>query len=59
MFPISRGTLINVVAFVSRPELESTQYEGNKIEPRPKQELLDQYAGWEPEVIDMLNVCVT
>lgn len=47
---------MNVVAFASRPELESTSYGQEWVVDCTKEELLACYDGWEPEVTDMLKV---
>ena len=56
---MAHGTLINVVAFVSEPGAEGTPF-GNSKEPWvadvTKEHLLAQYAGWESEVLTLLNV---
>ncbi|KAH8111735.1 hypothetical protein DFH11DRAFT_575240 [Phellopilus nigrolimitatus] len=56
-FPISRGRLINVVAFCSWFEKEGTIFEGKTVEERSKAELLEQYKGWEDEV-QQLPQCI-
>ncbi|KZP09163.1 FAD/NAD(P)-binding domain-containing protein [Athelia psychrophila] len=58
IFPINKGALINVVAFCSDPSKEGTQYSENSKEwvvDVPKEELLRQYEGWEPEVTALLE----
>lgn len=56
---MAHDTLINVVAFVSEPGAEGTPF-GNSKEPWvaevTKEHLLAQYAGWESEVLTLLNV---
>ncbi|KZP18795.1 FAD/NAD(P)-binding domain-containing protein [Athelia psychrophila] len=55
VFSIDKGAQINVVAFCSDPSKEGTQYsEDSKqwVVDVPKEELLQQYEGWEPECID-------
>jgi salicylate hydroxylase len=48
---------VNVVAFASQPEKEGTPFDGEWVAEVPKEELLDCYADWEPEVGRLLNVC--
>ncbi|KAH8111717.1 FAD/NAD-binding domain-containing protein [Phellopilus nigrolimitatus] len=55
VFPISRGRLINVVAFCSWPEKEGTVFEGRTVEECTKSELLEQYVSWEDEVQQLLQ----
>ncbi|KZP19639.1 FAD/NAD(P)-binding domain-containing protein [Athelia psychrophila] len=59
IFPIN-NTQINVVAFCSEPSKEGTQYSEDSrdwVADVPKDELLQQYEGWEPEVMALLE-CV-
>ncbi|KAI5117342.1 hypothetical protein M0805_001947 [Coniferiporia weirii] len=56
-YPISHGHFINVVAMRSWPDKAGTVFEGNTVEPRSKEELLEQYVGWEEEVQQLLQ-CV-
>lgn len=53
---MSGDRLINVVAFNSEPEKEGTVFEGKMVEPRPQQEMLEQYQGWEAELLQILQV---
>ncbi|KIJ41279.1 hypothetical protein M422DRAFT_75634 [Sphaerobolus stellatus SS14] len=55
-YSISQGSIVNVVTFASEPEKEGAPaYDGPWVTEVSKQELLDCYANWEPEVVDMLN----
>ncbi|KZP04830.1 FAD/NAD(P)-binding domain-containing protein [Athelia psychrophila] len=57
IFPIN-DALINVVAFCSDFSKEGTQYSedsGDWVVDVPKEELLQQYEGWEPEVMAVLE----
>ncbi len=55
-YGIAGGALANVVAMVSKPEAEGTEYDGPSVSHCSGQEVRDQYEGWEPEVIDLLKV---
>lgn len=55
-YPISQGTLINIVAFVTVPGGEGTDHPGPAMIEVPKQEMLDQYEGWEPDLLTLLDV---
>lgn len=55
-YSISRGSVVNVVAFASRPELDSTSYDQEWVVNCTKEELLECYDGWEPEVMDIIKV---
>jgi len=54
-YSITRGTVVNVVAMKSEPERDGTKYDGPWVVDCTREELLENYAGWEPEVLEMLN----
>ncbi|KAJ3999660.1 FAD/NAD-P-binding domain-containing protein [Lentinula boryana] len=55
-YSISRGDVVNVVTFASEPEREGSSYnEDTWATHCPQKELLDCYAGWEPEVEQLLS----
>jgi len=56
-YPISQGHLVNIVAFVTVPGGEGKELNGPAMVDVTKQEVLDQYIGWEPEVRNLLK-CV-
>lgn len=47
---------MNVVTFASQPEQEGTVFHGEWVAEVSKEELMDCYANWEPEVESLLNV---
>lgn len=53
---MAQGTLINIVAFVSEPAAEGTPFGNPWVADVTKGDLLAQYAGWESEVLTLLNV---
>lgn len=56
-YSISQGSIVNVVTFRSEPEKEGSTYPDTTwVTECSQQELLDCYAGWEPDVIEMLQV---
>lgn len=55
-YPISEGKFINTVALVSKPELNGTIYDGPLVEAVSRDELLNNFFGWEPQVQTLLNV---
>ncbi|TDL26535.1 salicylate hydroxylase [Rickenella mellea] len=55
VFPMVHKKLINVVAFCSEPSKEGTTFDGQSVQEVPQSELLEQYAGWEKEVTDLLK----
>jgi len=54
-YSISRGSIVNVVALTSEPDKEGAPYSEPWVTDCTADELLDCYAGWEPEVIDLLK----
>lgn len=59
VFPILKGQKINVVAFCSEPTKEGTVFSENPhdwVANVTQEELLQQYSGWEDEVISLLKV---
>ncbi|KAJ7611592.1 FAD/NAD-P-binding domain-containing protein [Roridomyces roridus] len=57
VFPIKSGKIINIVAFSTDNSVPvgSVAVPGPWVQPVPQQELLDEYAGWGPDVRIMLN----
>ncbi|EJC97543.1 FAD/NAD-binding domain-containing protein [Fomitiporia mediterranea MF3/22] len=55
VFPISKGRLINVVAFCSWPNNDGSVFDGKIVEECSQMELLEQYRGWEDEVPQLLK----
>ncbi|KAH7924187.1 FAD/NAD(P)-binding domain-containing protein [Leucogyrophana mollusca] len=47
-YPVSQGRLINVAIFSHNPDAYATQFEGRWVTEVPEQEIVDQYADWEP-----------
>lgn len=60
-FPISNlnRKFVNIVAFVTKPEGEGTKYEGEWMRESSKQEVQEAYAGWEPLVMQLIEVGYT
>ncbi|THH03798.1 hypothetical protein EW145_g5997 [Phellinidium pouzarii] len=56
-YPISRGRVVNLVAFVTIPVGDERDLDGPAVTDVSKQEMTEQYKGWEPEVQTLLN-CV-
>ncbi|KAF9482106.1 FAD/NAD-P-binding domain-containing protein [Pholiota conissans] len=54
-YSISQGDIVNIVTFVSQPEKHGQHYDGEWVTNCDKQELLDCYANWEPEVGSLLK----
>ncbi|THU98534.1 FAD/NAD(P)-binding domain-containing protein [Dendrothele bispora CBS 962.96] len=55
VYPISRGRIINVVAFASRIDDEGKPFEGPTVRNCTTEEVLEAYKGWEPEAIQLLE----
>lgn len=58
VYPISRGQLINVVAFVTIPQgaEKHLTYPGKWVQEATIEEMKEAYSGWEPEVQALLDV---
>ncbi|KAF9044499.1 FAD/NAD(P)-binding domain-containing protein [Hymenopellis radicata] len=56
-YPISRGKMINFVAFTMRHDLENTSYDGPWMVPADVSSFAGAFQHWEPEV-QMLIKCV-
>ncbi|KAF9454477.1 FAD/NAD(P)-binding domain-containing protein [Macrolepiota fuliginosa MF-IS2] len=57
-YPISRGKLINFVAFISRHDKENSKFSGPWVTPTEREEMASTFKRWEPEVqalIDCVN----
>ncbi|TFY64904.1 hypothetical protein EVG20_g5781 [Dentipellis fragilis] len=55
VYPISNGAFINFLAFYTVPDGEGTPYEGKWMRDAPKEEVLDAFQGWEPDVQELLE----
>lgn len=55
-YPISRGTMINFVAFKSQHDLENSKHDGPWVCSSEKSEFMTIFRGWEPEVQALLDV---
>lgn len=58
VYPISRGQLINVVAFVTVPQgaEKHLKFPGKWVQEATVEDMKEAYAGWEPEVQALLDV---
>ncbi|KAL5530919.1 hypothetical protein ACEPAG_3795 [Sanghuangporus baumii] len=56
-YPISEGRVVNLVPFVTIPGADGEELDGPAVVDVSKQEMLDQYKGWEPEVLNLLACC--
>ncbi|KAJ7118762.1 salicylate hydroxylase [Mycena epipterygia] len=57
VFPIKSGEIINIVAFATNNSVPvgSVEVPGPWVESVPQQELLDEFKGWGPDVMILLN----
>ncbi|OCB84042.1 FAD/NAD-binding domain-containing protein [Sanghuangporus baumii] len=55
VYPVTKGKLINVVAFVSQPGREGTLYNDPWVTSREKSEVVAAYKGWETEVQQLIQ----
>lgn len=56
VYPISADKIINVVAFTSKLENEGKPIPDQEIRDATREEVLECFAGWEEEVMQLLNV---
>ncbi|KAJ6481082.1 hypothetical protein C8R45DRAFT_320629 [Mycena sanguinolenta] len=56
-YPISRGRMINFVAFVCRHDLENTKFDGPWVGASDRSQFAGLFAHWEPEVQALVH-CV-
>ena len=56
-YPISRGTMVNFVAFISRHDLENSKFNGAWVCFSDKSELIKIFGEWESEVQALVDVC--
>ena len=56
-YPISRGTMINFVAFKTQYDLENSKFTGPWVTFSEKSELIKIFRGWESEVQALVDVC--
>ncbi|OCB85076.1 FAD/NAD-binding domain-containing protein [Sanghuangporus baumii] len=54
-YPISQGRLVNIVPFVTAADAEGKPYDGPTVVDVSKQKLIDEYRGWEPELLQLLE----
>ncbi len=55
-YPISRGKMINFVAFTMRHDLENTAYDGPWMVPADVSSFAGAFQHWEPEVQMLIKV---
>ena len=55
-YPISRGTMVNFVAFKTRHDLENSKYNEAWVSFSEKSELIKIFRGWESEVQALVDV---
>ncbi|KAL5523166.1 hypothetical protein ACEPAF_1433 [Sanghuangporus sanghuang] len=55
VYPIMKGELVNVVAFVSHPEKEGAPYNDPWVVSSEQADLLAAYKGWEAEVQQLIQ----
>ncbi|KAI9567710.1 hypothetical protein HD554DRAFT_2173110 [Boletus coccyginus] len=56
-YPISKGTIINVAAFVYDPSLTGTHYEGCWVSDASREELVKYFDDFEPDARTVLKLC--
>ncbi|VDC07528.1 unnamed protein product [Peniophora sp. CBMAI 1063] len=58
-YPIRRGALINVVAFVTLPDSDGKHFDGKWVRDVPVDEVRKAFSGWEPDVEKVLECIET
>ncbi len=56
MYPISGKTLVNIAAFTSDPAKEGASLDESVFREATKEEMMNAYVGWDPEVTTLLSV---
>ena len=55
-YSISAGSIVNVVAMTTNPQLYGTPWKGPWVTECSPSEVQECFKGWEPEVEEMLKV---
>lgn len=58
MYPVAKGTMINVGAFHSRPDLVGTKFPGEWVSKVEEADLIKAHENWEPELRAIMEVSV-
>ncbi|KAG6379291.1 hypothetical protein JVT61DRAFT_11746 [Boletus reticuloceps] len=56
-YPIAKGTIINLAALTSNPSLTGTQYEGHWVSDATRDEVVEYFEGFEPDVRTLVKLC--
>jgi salicylate hydroxylase len=56
IYPIARGTFVNIAAFTARYDLENTVLDGPWVQDAPKEQFEQAFEDWEPEIQALLDV---
>ena len=57
-YPIAGGELFNVVALERKQDNYGEQYEGPWVRETTRDEILDNYSNWDPDVRALLEVYI-
>lgn len=57
-YSISQGRIVNFVAFATDPEKDDADYGVEWVAPCTKKEVVDCFADWEPEAVELLEAGV-
>ncbi|KAF9007510.1 hypothetical protein BDQ17DRAFT_1539879 [Cyathus striatus] len=55
-YPISQGSLVNVVAYFSEPEKQGTLVKGPLVTDASVEEIVSKYEGWDEEVVSYIRL---
>ncbi|KAG6380303.1 hypothetical protein JVT61DRAFT_8412 [Boletus reticuloceps] len=53
-YPIAKGTIINLAALITNPSLAGKQYEGHWVSDATRDEVVEYFEGFEPDVRTLL-----
>ncbi|KAF8432728.1 hypothetical protein L210DRAFT_3650186 [Boletus edulis BED1] len=56
-YPIAKGTIINLAALTSNPSLTGTQYEGHWVSDATRDEVVEYFEVFEPDVRTLVKLC--
>ncbi|KAF8128574.1 hypothetical protein EV363DRAFT_1451570 [Boletus edulis] len=56
-YPIVKGTIINLAALTNNPSLTGTPYEGHWVSDATRDEVVEYFEGFEPDVRTLVKLC--
>jgi hypothetical protein len=55
-YPIAQGRLINLIGFCTTPKAKPSKFEGTWAQDATKDEVVEQYKGWDDQVQELIQV---